>query len=70
MSETDSPAGLPEPIPALLPQGNGHQFVLYGDACSGIPGALHERSFAAVNAVVRRLMPQPEFIIFAGDEIM
>jgi Calcineurin-like phosphoesterase len=43
--------------------------VLYGDACSGIPGAQHERTFAAVNAVVRRLTPQPEFIVFAGDEI-
>jgi hypothetical protein len=69
MSETESRARSPAPIPALLPQGNGHQFVLYGDACSGIPGALHERTFAAVNAVVRRLMPQPEFIVFAGDEI-
>jgi hypothetical protein len=58
-----------EPIPALLPSGNGHQFVLYGDACSGVPGALHEKTFAAVNAVVRRLAPQPEFIVFTGDEI-
>jgi hypothetical protein len=57
------------PIPALLPRGPGHQFVLYGDACSGIPGAPHERSFAQVNAVIRRLTPAPEFIIFAGDEI-
>ena len=58
------------PIPALLPHGPGHQFVLYGDACSGIPGAPHERSFAQVNAVVRRLAPPPEFIVFTGDEIV
>jgi hypothetical protein len=43
--------------------------VLYGDSCSGIPGALHERTFAEVNAVVARLSPAPEFIIFPGDEI-
>lgn len=57
-------------IPALLPRGAGHQFVLYGDACSGIPGALHERTFAAVNEVVRRLSPAPEFILFPGDEVI
>ncbi len=56
-------------IPALLPRGTGHQFVLYGDACSGIPGAHHEKTFAEVNAVVRRLDPSPEFIVFAGDEV-
>ena len=56
-------------IPALLPRGPGHQFVVYGDACSGVPGAPHERSFAEINAVIRRLSPQPEFIIFTGDEI-
>jgi hypothetical protein len=60
---------LPEHIPALLPRGHGHQFVLYGDACSGVPGAPHEQTFAAINAVVRRLAPQPQFILFAGDEI-
>ncbi|MGK9231361.1 metallophosphoesterase [Inquilinus limosus] len=57
-------------IPALLPRGPGHQFVLYGDSCSGVPGALHERTFATVNAVLRRLAPQPEFILFPGDEII
>jgi ribosomal protein S18 acetylase RimI-like enzyme len=57
------------PIPALLPRGQGHQFVLYGDACSGVAGALHERTFAKVNASVRRLVPSPEFIVFLGDEI-
>ncbi|MFV0298091.1 MAG: metallophosphoesterase family protein [Hyphomicrobiaceae bacterium] len=57
-------------IPALIPRGAGHQFVLYGDACSGVPGALHEQTFATVNAVVQRLGPRPEFIIFPGDEII
>lgn len=57
------------PIAALLPRDQGHQFVLYGDACSGVAGAPHERTFASVNAAVRRLTPSPEFILFLGDEI-
>ena len=57
-------------IPALVPRGRGHQFVVYGDSCSGVPGGPHERTFASVNAVVRRLQPQPEFILFLGDEIV
>src|SRR3954468_2713599 len=57
-------------IPALLPRGKGHQFLLYGDSCSGVPGGLHEKTFASVNAVVQRLRPQPEFILFPGDEII
>ncbi|MEY9238637.1 hypothetical protein ABIF78_011018 [Bradyrhizobium japonicum] len=57
-------------IPALLPRGKGHQFLLYGDSCSGVPGALHEKTFASVNAVVQRLRPQPEFVLFPGDEII
>lgn len=61
---------LPDKISALTPRGSGHQFVLYGDACSGVPGAPHEQTFAAVNAVVSRLSPPPEFIIFPGDEII
>jgi len=56
-------------ITALRPRGRGHQFVFYGDACSGVAGALHERTFAGVNAAVRRLAPAPEFILFLGDEI-
>lgn len=56
-------------IASLLPEGPGHRFVVYGDACSGIPGAPHERTFASVNAVVRRLAPAPEFVLFLGDEI-
>ena len=65
---TDTPS--PPPIPALLPRtGAGHQFVLYSDACSGVPGAPHEATFAATTATVARLRPQPEFICFPGDEI-
>ncbi|WP_267549775.1 metallophosphoesterase [Rhizobium rhizogenes] len=58
------------PIPSLLPRGPGHRFVLYGDSCSGVSGALHEGTFAAVNSVLRRLDPPPEFILFPGDEII
>jgi len=58
-------------IPALMPRENaGHQFVCYADSCSGVPGAQHEATFAAVNYVVARLKPQPEFICFPGDEII
>ena len=64
----ERPAGS-QPIPALMPRGQGHQFVFYGDACSGVAGALHERTFASINAAVRRLAPSPEFILFLGDEI-
>jgi hypothetical protein len=60
---------LTDAIQALLPRGPGHQFVLYGDSCSGVPGQPHQATFAAVNAVVRRLDPPPEFILFLGDEI-
>jgi len=63
-------ATAPGPIPALLPYGPGHQFVLYADACSGVAGAPHEANFAAVNTVLRRLAPAPEFILFPGDEIV
>ncbi|BCH21006.1 hypothetical protein MesoLjLb_07910 [Mesorhizobium sp. L-8-3] len=35
-----------------------------------MPHALHEQTFASVNAVVRRLRPRPEFILFPGDEII
>jgi hypothetical protein len=57
-------------IRALVPRGGaGHQFACYADSCSGVPGGPHEATFAAVNAVVARLSPQPEFICFPGDEI-
>ena len=69
-SESHEMAEANEPIPALVPRDEtGFQFVCYADSCSGVPGAPHEGSFAAVNAVVARLRPQPEFICFPGDEI-
>lgn len=63
------------PIPAILPRADGtgrstHQFVVYGDSCSGVPGGRHEATTAAVNRVVARLDPQPEFICFLGDEVL
>jgi hypothetical protein len=61
---------LPNRIPALLPRGPGHQFVLYADSCSGLAGGRHEETFARVNAVVASLEPAPEFILFPGDEIV
>lgn len=60
---------LPQALPALLPRGRGHQFVVYGDCCSGIPGGAFEANFAAVNAALRRISPAPQFILFAGDHI-
>ena len=59
-----------DPIHALIPEGPGHQFVVYGDSCSGVPGAPHEQTHARVNAVVARLSPAPEFIVYPGDEII
>jgi hypothetical protein len=69
MVEVSPVSQRPKHISALVPRGPGHQFVLYGDSCSGIPGTLHEQTFAQVNAVVARLTPRPDFIIFPGDEI-
>ena len=69
MPAATSRSGLTGRLPALLPRGSGHQFVFYGDSCSGIAGAAHEQTFASVNAVVRRLEPRPEFVAFLGDEI-
>ncbi|MEM6429457.1 MAG: metallophosphoesterase [Deinococcota bacterium] len=58
------------PIRALIPKNNeGHQFVCYADACSGVAGAPHEQTFAAVNKVISRLTPAPELVCFPGDEI-
>src|SRR5437867_751533 len=57
-------------IPAILPRDeSGHQFVFYGDCCSGMPGGTGEANFAAVNAVVQQLTPPPEFLCFLGDHI-
>jgi hypothetical protein len=53
-----------------VPRGSGHQFVIYGDSCSGVPGAPHEETFAQINRIVARLTPSPQFIVFPGDEIV
>ncbi len=58
------------PIEALVPHGQGHQFALYGDSCSGVPGHLHEANLAKVNDVVLRLTPEPEFVVYPGDEVI
>lgn len=58
------------PLRALQPRGAGHQFVCYGDACSGVPGAPHMATTAAVNRVVSRLTPPPELICYPGDAII
>lgn len=60
----------PRPLPALTPRGPGHQFALYGDSCSGVPGGRHEKAHARVNSIVRRLSPAPDFIVYPGDEII
>jgi len=57
-------------IQGLTPSKPGHQFIFYGDSCSGVPGGRHEETHARVNAVLTRLDPPPEFIIFPGDEII
>lgn len=60
----------PTTVPALLPRGAaGHQFLCYGDSCSGIPLGPHEANFASVNAVAQQLEPPPDFVCFLGDEI-
>lgn len=66
----DAEPGAPERIDAMLPRGDGHQFVFYGDACSGVAGAGNESAFIRTNDVVRRLTPAPQFVVFAGDEIV
>jgi hypothetical protein len=38
------PSEPPEHIRSVLSRGLGYQYVVYGDSCSGIPGAPHERS--------------------------
>lgn len=71
MSTDDrAPRPLPATLPALLARGAGHQFLVYGDSCSGMPGGRHEATFAAVNQVARRLDPAPDFVAFLGDEVI
>ncbi|MCJ8329044.1 MAG: metallophosphoesterase, partial [Lentisphaeria bacterium] len=55
---------------ALTPQPGGHQFVFYGDCCSGLSGGPFESNFSRVNAALQNLHPEPDFIIFLGDHIM
>jgi len=62
--------GLPETIAALAPRDpTGRRFAFYSDCCSGVKGGPFESTLAAVNAVVSRLRPRPEFIAFPGDAI-
>jgi len=57
-------------IGSLLPRTEeGHQFVVYGDSCSGRPGRSNEQNLKAVNQLISRLSPFPEFICFTGDNI-
>ena len=58
-----------KPIPVLKPRAGGHQFVVYGDSCSGVPGALHEKTFRQINSAISALAATPDFIGFLGDEI-
>lgn len=58
-------------IPALLPQDNsGHHFILYSDCTSGSAGQPQAHNLQLVNAVLKRINPQPEFIVFPGDAVM
>ncbi len=66
----EDPAASGQPIDALLPRSTGHQFVVYGDACSGVPGGPNEPALARTNQVLQRLHPAPEFVLFTGDEIV
>jgi len=47
----------------------GHQFVLYADCCSGIPGGARSANLRSVNDVVTRIRPAPEFVAFPGDAV-
>src|ERR1051325_9934846 len=63
-------AGQSQAIPALLPRKlDGHQFVVYADSCSGVPESARGKNLAAVNSMLRRIEPQPDFICFPGDHI-
>jgi hypothetical protein len=64
--------GLPgSAIPALLPRGGpGHQFVVMGDSCAGVEGARNGENLRRVDQVLARLDPAPEFVCFAGDNVM
>ncbi|WP_419912162.1 metallophosphoesterase family protein [Hoeflea sp.] len=57
-------------IQSLVPVGDGHQFIVYGDSCSGVPGAAHEATLAKINTAISHMSARPEFIAFLGDEII
>ena len=60
----------PPAIPALLPRDpTGRHFLLYSDCCSGVPGTAVSANLAAVNRMVARIDPSPEFIAFPGDAV-
>ncbi|MCY3781391.1 MAG: metallophosphoesterase [Chloroflexi bacterium] len=58
------------PISVLRCGEDGHQIVVYGDSCSGVAGALHEKNFQQVNETICALEDAPDFVCFLGDEIM
>lgn len=60
----------PVSIRAITPRGDGYHFVCYADCCSGVPDALHEKTFGEVNAIVASIDPPPQFICFPGDEVV
>lgn len=64
------PGTLNGPVTSLLPRGEGHHFVWLGDCTSGIPGARHEKNFAATNRLMLALDPEPEQVVFLGDDVM
>lgn len=57
-------------IPTLTARQGGHQFVVYGDSCSGIAGTENARNLGQINAAIRALDNAPDFVCFLGDEIM
>jgi hypothetical protein len=58
-------------IPALMPRDDqGHHFLFYSDCTSGRPGQPQEKNLQLVNAMIRRIQPRPEFVVFPGDAIM
>lgn len=58
-------------ISALLPRDkSGHHFVFFSDCTSGRPGQPQADNLQILNAMIRRIKPQPEFIVFPGDAVM
>lgn len=69
MTDTKTTEEGPGPIPALTPRGEGVQFLAYGDSCSGVPGTPDTEAHLRMAAVLSRLDPAPELVVFPGDEI-